>query len=306
MIDSFNIPNNDLKTQVFLPTNSGINSWQTWSKPANSKMISIFMIGGGGGGGGGAHSVSSTRVGGTGGGSSSITNGIFPSILLPDTLYINVGTGGDGGTIGGNGGSGSLSYLSVQPNIIPNNLILVSGGIAATGGNGSASGGGAAGTIFSNTQAFLSFGGLFNSIAGQLGAAGLSTAGTNITVGTIPLTGGAGGGGVSTGVPSSGGSINQFSFIPRINGGITATTFVSQASDGYNSKIFQNNISNKNILLFTGGAGGYSSVLNSGGSGGAGSYGCGGGGGGAGSNTVPFSGGTGGRGGDGLVIITCW
>ena len=305
MIDNFHIPNNDLKTQVFY-TNESNNSWQTWSKPSNAKFVHIFMLGGGGGGGGGASTVSATRVGGTGGGGSSITQSIFPLTLLPDTLYIHVGGGGAGGSPTIQGSAGSLSYISVQPNIIATNLILASGGVAATGGNGAASGNGAGGTIFSNTQAFLSYTGIYNSVAGQAGGAGSQNAGTNITVTNLPITGGAGGGGVALGIASSGGSINAFSFSPRISGGISGSTFISEASDGYHSQLFKNNITNKDILLFTGGAGGYGAVSNYGGDGGAGAFGCGGGGGGGGSNTAPFSGGTGGRGGDGLVIITYW
>jgi hypothetical protein len=313
MIDTFDIPNNDLKTQVFFNEPLSGLEWQIWNKPPNIKFISIFMLGGGAGGSGGIATAATTRFGGAGGGSSSITSALFPSYMLPDTLYIQVGKGGKGGlgTPSGSsanpspGENGSLSYVSILPNSLTSNLVLSSGGSVATGGSNQTAGSG--GSVFRTPQAVFSNGGIINSVAGVSGGASFTNAaGSSITISNIPISGGAGGGAAtSTGGNFSGGSINEFSFLPRILGGFGTGSTIN-GNDGYNSKILKNNISNKNILLFTGGAGGGGFYTGTGGKGGNASYGSGGGGGGAGFNTSPFSGGTGGDGGDGIVIITSW
>jgi hypothetical protein len=312
MIDTFNIPNNDLKTQVFFNEPISGSEWQVWNKPSNTKFISIFMLGGGAGGSGGIATAGTTRFGGAGGGSSSLTMALFPSFMLPDTLFIQVGKGGRGGlgTPSGSssnpspGGVGSLSYVSILPNTITTNLVLVSGNAVATGGSNQTAGIG--GAVFTNSQAIFSNGGIINSVAGVSGGVSFTNAaGASINISNIPVSGGAGGGAATSTANFSGGSINEFSFLPRILGGISTGSTIN-GNDGYNNKILQNNISNRNILLFTGGAGGAGFYTGTGGKGGNGSYGSGGGGGGAGFNTSPFSGGTGGDGGDGIVIITSW
>ncbi len=312
MIDVFNIPNSDLKTQIFYTTASGAtNQWQTWSKPANAKMIYFTVIGGGAGGAGGFASVG-TRNGGAGGGGSSLTIGLFPASVLPDTLYIQVGAGGAGstGTPTGtatnplSGNSGSLSYVSISASTDNANVILASGTVAARGGAGGTSGtGGAGGTAFSDNNSIIAKIGIVYSIAGQAGGnSGAGAVGNSITVTNLPITGGAGGGGATSSLSYSGGSINSFAFLPTLFGGISGST----GSNGFDSKIFNNNnTSIDNILLLTGGAGGGGASGITGGNGGNGAYGSGGGGGGAGSNASPFSGGTGGNGGNGIVIITC-
>ena len=115
MIDIFNIPNIHTNIQVFYTKGSGV--WQNWVKPKNCKFVNFFVLGGGSGGGGGRGSASNAAIGGGGGASSSLTTGIFPSNLIPDNLYILVGSGGSGGggagalvggtgRVGGNGGNG--------------------------------------------------------------------------------------------------------------------------------------------------------------------------------------------------------
>lgn len=312
MMDVFNIPNNDLKTQVFFNESVSGLEWQVWNKPSNIKFINIFMLGGGAGGSGGFASVGAIRGGGAGGGSSSVVNALFPAYMLPDTLYIQVGKGGKGslGTPTGSSSNplaaenGSLSYISILPNNLTHNLVLVSGNVPATGGNNQTAGVG--GTAFNFLQAIYSVGGIIHAVAGVNGGTSFTNAvGSSINITNVPVSGGAGGGAANSTANLSGGSINQFSFLPRILGGFSTGSTIN-GNNGYNSKILQNNISSSNILLFTGGAGGGGFYTGTGGRGGDGAFGCGGGGGGAGFSSSPFSGGTGGNGGDGIVIITSW
>jgi hypothetical protein len=308
MNDTFNIPNNELKTQVFYTTAIGISQWQTWTKPANAKLIFFTVIGGGGGGAGGTVGIlTGGRAGGGGGGGSSITRGLFPASILPDTLYIQVGVGGAGGAgmvsggQNGAGGAGGLSYVSMSANTDFANIVLASGTAAATGGVGNSTNGGTAGTAFLVTNSIIGRIGLFTSTAGQIGANGATGAiGANITPANLPITGGASGGGAGSSVSYSGGSINAFAFVPKLHGGASGST----GSDGYEIDLVYNNMTNSDILFFTGGAGGGGLFNGGGGNGGHGGYGSGGGGGGAGFVTG-FSGGTGGTGGDGVIIITC-
>lgn len=313
MQDTFDLPDITEYNKFFYTTGGGAvtsGNWQIWSKPKNIRFIKIWMIGGGGGGGGGAKNINGvSRGGGGGGGSSAIAQGIFPANLLPDILYIYVGQGGAGGAAQTTGSAGELSYVGVRPNISSINLILQSGAAAAgagggtsTSGNGSA---GSAGTIFAQANAQLSYLGVINLTAGVAGVAGgnglTPTAGSSVTI-TLPVTGGAGGGSsTSASVDLLGGSIIGMGFVPTISTGVTGS-FVD-GNDGFNSIPSQK--SNNYIpLFFTGGAGGSGNGLGAGGNGGDGSFGCGGGGGAAGNSS--FGGCLGGRGGDGLVIITAW
>jgi hypothetical protein len=306
MIDTFHLSNSDLNNQVFY-TNGGSNSWQIWQKPSNAKMVSFLVIGGGGGGGSGQSGTgSTTRRSGGGGGSSSVTLGMFSASQIPDTLFIQVGPGGipGSGTTGSNGGSGGLSYVSVQPNTTAINILLQSGAAAAGGGNSGTNAGtaGSAGTSWAGSV--LSDLGLVTSIGGQSGGAGTTTtAPTNISIAGI-TTGGAAGGGTNLGSVFNGADINGSGFCPTISGGTGNVNL--NGTDGSGGFISLNPSINGITslpLFFTGGAGGGASNNNTGGSGGAGGYGSGGGGGGVG---VTNNSGPGGRGGDGIVIVTCY
>ena len=307
MIDVFNILDGSPLNQVFYT--KGSTDWQVWQKPNNAKMVSILCIGGGGGGGSGqARAGSSTGRGGGSGGSSAVSIGLFSSNSIPDTLFLQVGPGGAGGgraAAGSTGGAGSISYVSVEPNTTSANIFLQSG-LAAAGGGGLGSVAGAAGiagTAWNGSSILVELG-FANRTIGQTGGTG-STAGTapSITIGGRITTAGAPGAGYSSAV-NTGGSITGIEFIPTITGGggnINADGI--DGSSGFTSFNPNINTPTRIPIFFTGGAGGGASNNNNGGAGGNASYGCGGGGGGCG---VTSQAGAGGRGGDGLIIITCY
>ncbi len=319
MIDIFNLPNNDNNFDIF--TARGINfGWQTWTKPKNAKFIQILAIGGGGGGGAGWGAFSNSGSGGGGGGSGAISSGIFPANVLPDTLYVMVGTGGAGGSLarGSNGSNGTATYVAITNTVVSaitlnEVLLLANGGNAGSGGLSSISTPGAAGGTGGAISSDTLFGklGVNSYYSGQAGANGgftTPTSGSSITIANI-VTGGAGGGGLTTGgVGTNGGNINGAGIVPLVSGGTSGTTPTQcDASSGY-SILPSINSSNKMPMVFTGGAGGgahYIATVGTGGYGGNGAYGCGGGGGGP-SNYSTTSYGYGGNGGNGLVIITTW
>ena len=298
MQDIFNLPNTSENIQVFTP--NGGTAWQIWSKPRNVSFVHILCIGPGGGGAGGQAGSATARTGGGGGGSGSIANGIFPSSVIPDILYVSVGAGGVGGASGTNGGAGTASYVSIQPNTTVGNLVI----FGSAGGFGQAAGaGGTAGAVFGPNSAYVGYFAVINSLVGINGGAGGANTGANGSnvIITYPLTVGAGGGGaaLSNTAYGNGGSIAGVGIIPTINGGITGGTL--DGNNGYNGQIPSFNSSVRLPMLFTGGAGGGANGTATGGRGGNGGIGCGGGGGGAG---FTASGGRGGNGGDGLIIIT--
>jgi hypothetical protein len=312
-MDVFNLVDGNIIKHVFL-TNGTTNAWQVWEKPKNCKFINIITIGGGGGGGAGFSASINTATGGGGGGGSAITKGFFISNTLPDRLYIQVGPGGAGGTNNPvvAATAGSISYVSIQPNTTAGNVILASGAAdAGAGGAGTgagAGGAGAAGTVFSQTNFFLSTLGNIQSIAGTAGGAGGANVPTNVTF-TIPTSGGAGGGGVTAaGTGSAGANITGAGFVPTTTGGAAQTGAGVNGDNGnvgFNPMLPNFNSFNRNTFFNTGGAGGGTSILANGGTGGNGSYGSGGGGGGA-SFAGTVNGGAGGKGGDGIVIINSW
>lgn len=297
----FGIIDNNANTQVFYTKGT---DFQTWQKPANAKMVTIFCLGSGGGGGGGMTGTATTaRRGGGGGGSGAFSHGTFAASQLPDTLHLLVGTGGSAGTPTTNGGAGALSYVSIRPDTTAINVLLASGAAAATGGNtGSNSGtAGVGSTIWSGN--ILNNLGLATAQAGTNGGAGaISVAAVSITPSMI-VCGGPSGGNTSTSVAFAGGNIVGSGFLNTISGGAlgAGSTAGGDGSDGYMPNI--SSTSKSYPIFFTAGSGGGASVSGQGGNGGAGSYGCGGAGGGAGFTNLA---GNGGRGGDGLIIITCY
>ena len=309
MNDVLNVPRPETNCWVFFPTSSGatsINEWQTWIKPRNVKFVSFFVIGGGAGGAGGQATAGTARSGGGGGGSSAYSKGIFQADLLPDILYVQVGSGGLGGASATNGNSGSISYVSVDPTINTTDVILASGAAAPTFGT-SAGLGGNAGTVFAQTAGFYSYWGIINTTAGQAGAAGgvnTGGGGNSVTAANSITLGGAGGGGSSTAaVNGAGGSIVATTITQALSGGAAGGTNAGQ--DGIYSMIPSINSGVLTVpMLFTGGAGGGANGAagQTGGAGGFGSYGSGGAGGGAGAT----AGGRGGDGGNGIVIISTW
>ena len=307
MIDLQHIRNN-INHEVFYcnssaPTTTG---WQTWTKPRNAKLVSIVAIGGGGGGGG---NRSGGLRGGGGGGSGAVTQLIIPANLLPDTLFLSVGKGGDGAGNGlAPGVDGGISYVCIAPEIISGSVVIQSGNVAAQGGGqGAGVGtalGGAGETSFtyvpglSAASVFYCALGIFQSTPGARGGDGNSGAATNITaLSASILTGGAGGSG-NSGASANGASITGVGLVPTIPGGVAAG---GSGSAGYQTYRPNDLVSQRVPFLATGGSGGASdSTSGLGGDGGPGAIGCGGGGGGAGAT----NGGDGGRGGDGVIIIT--
>lgn len=286
----------------FYFTTSG--AWQPWNKPRGVSMISIFCIGGGGGGGSGIILLfpSTSGGGGGGGGGSSQTVVMLPASFVPDVLYVQVGGGGAANT------SGALSYVSVdQSSTTINNILCVSGTAAALGGANatvSAGGNGAAGGTAATLSVMPLAGlGVYNFIAGQNGTNGgaASASGTGVNQ-TFPTTGavcmGGCGGAGTNGTDLLGGGITAASPANIFNRFIVPnSTSLAVGPDGFclrNSTV--------PFFSFPGlGASSNASATKESSIGGKGGYGSGGGGGGTGTSLA-----TGGRGGDGLVIITSW
>jgi len=311
-LDLFNLPNLEVYNQLFFA--NGSSAWQVWNKPKNSKFVNILAIGGGGGGGGGRTSALNTATGGGGGGGSAITICLYPSSMLPDRIYIQVGLGGVGGGASANGNAGAITYLSSEPNTTALNILLQNGSAGANGGGAGGSSvagvGGTGGTAWTNSSFVFGNLGLLTSDAGQNGATGGNQTQNGVSVTPTRIcTGGAGGGGVSSSTAGSshlGGNITGSGFLPTITGGTNDTNNGSQnGNSGFKSLNDLFTTPFKTPMFFTGGAGGGSmnTIGRVGGFGGKGSFGSGGGGGGGSYNGA---GGTGGNGGDGLVLITCW
>ena len=283
MIDVSYFQTNNANTQIF----QNGDTWQTWIKPRNAKMVNFFVVGAGSGGGGGFQTGSGAKGGGAGGGNGGHVKLLVQASLLPDILYILPGTGGTGGT-GGNpstaGSNATKSYVCLTPNTasIPN-IVCTSGNISARGGGGGTTAGGAAFTaetiatsanmVFVNLGNFLATAGVSSNNGSTGGAAATPVAGFSVT---------SGGGNATT----AGGGLTGAGPFPTIAGTPINTS-------GTKGLIFY-----KPIFGITGGRGGGGETT--GGNGGDGAPGCGGGGGGAGT----ISAGNGGRGGDGFVIIT--
>lgn len=280
--------------------------WQTWTKPRGVDMVMMFCVGAGGGGGAGLSANSGNPRGGGGGGSgSSIVRALFPIMLLPDVLYIQVGTGGAGGASSGSAGAvGGVTYVSAAPNVAPAFLFAVApNGTAPGGAAGTAAGSNAGGSgpgSASAAQMLLVSAGLFVAIAGSAGGASGAISGANGAVGGAisafainQVCAGSGGGTVGTNDANfAGGNLNaSTSLIPStISGGAAGG---GKGPSGWTSK---------KPWFSTGGLGGGTNGASGvGGAGGDGAIGSGGGGGGGG-----VTGGAGGSGGPGYVLIVSW
>lgn len=299
--------------QVFNQPSTSADQWHTWNKPKGCSLVYMLCIGGGGGGGGGMlYNSATNHSGGGGGGGSAMGMLMVQASLLPDTLFVQVGAGGIGGTTNGYGVAGTAgtagtrSYVSTTPSItaVVNNTVLLSGDSAGSGGAGGTTtiaAGGAGGVIGSIGNMPFAGMGYYQLIAGQ--------AGTNTSVGAngnsiaIPTTsvccmGGTGGGSYAAGSDTRGGDVTAItnSYLSEIRPATPAIGAVN-GSGGFNIL--------KPFFSFGGiGGGSATGAGGSGGNGGIGYYGSGGGGGGAVTAGAPDgSGGRGGDGGGGLVII---
>lgn len=293
--------------------------WQTWRKPRGVNWV--YMIGVGGGGGGGAsRNSTTTSAGSSGGGSGAQTTVMIPARFIPDTLYIQAGSGGAGGvytgtsTTGNSGNSGLPTYVAIEPSttLTANMTLLVAdGGSFGRAGTTAIVIGGPGGTVSTIATMPLAGRGVFNFLAGQAGQNGNNISGYTSFLPPftgLMVTGGCAGGGTNNagnGIQGGGifAPINQLGrdFFPLIFPGTPASgsTPGVNASGGYISR---------NYLRFFGGGGAGGSSGTSGGTssrGGNGAPGCGGGGGG-GENSAAGGVSKSGNGGPGFVIIISW
>jgi hypothetical protein len=235
----------------------------------------MMCIGAGAGGGNGI-----VNTGSPAGGSGAVTKALFPANVLPDTLFIQPGPGGAGGS------NGNRSWVTIAANsTVAMNTVCVSGTAAAVAGIAGTSIG-VGETIASTTVAGLLSLGNFSFTAGFFFNSSPYvpfTSGSLVTSGLNGGTVGVGGGSSISSVDLGNGIV-----IPAINGG-------SNGAGGNGG----NGVFLWKPFYSLGGAGGGCNSAGIGVIGGSGGYGSGGGGGGGGST----GGGTGGKGGDGLVII---
>lgn len=266
----------------------------TWEKPPGVSLVSITCVGPGSDGGTGASAAQGTsKLGGFGGGSGAISTGIFSASMLPDTLYINnpVGNSGANTTV-------SIDSPSTGVGLALNwaTVIRAEGAIASNTAPGFAN----ANTNFNILGTY----GFVTTRTGSPGVAGTTGKGANQTsfaTNTLWVTGGAAGGGgtTGTGINVDGGSVTSNTTVAILNNmfnGIPGGSLTNTTQAGSGIKSF------KPLIVFTGGAGGPGSTSSSVAAypGGDGAPGCGGGGGGGGT-----TGSAGGKGGNGFTIITC-
>lgn len=309
-MNTFGLPESPLyERSVFIGNSSAAGvAWQPWAKPKGKSMCSIFLVGGGGPGGTGRVSAVLDAPGGGGGGSGGQTNLVIPLAFLPPIIYISGGAAKGSST-------GLSTYVSLlQDNAAGNLLAIANGGGAGVNASaGSAGTGGLAGSIA--TVATMPLGWAFATLAlaGQAGQAGsTSSTGNDLTLPATGLrvTGGTGGGGLgNTGTSGNrGGNITALAaptpFIGQSGGSGPAagTDPAGNGSPGYN-------VSGAGLFYYggTGGSSTHGSASGAGlqqSSGGDGAPGCGGGA--CGGALTASATGSVGKGGPGLVIITCW
>jgi hypothetical protein len=288
MIDLFNIPNSRQDIQIFYANGS---AWQTWQKPRKCNYVYIMCIGGGGGGGAGP---TVNNGNGSGGASGAVTRILYNAQQLSDVLYIQVGVGGVGGLNSGlPGANGTRSSVALQPTVLAQNLVAISGNVGAIAGNagGSTSAGETASTqataVFFTLSNFTSTAGRSNIPSGPLDITPLTS--------QITCAGATGGGFSSIPVITQAGSVLSTPYSSLIPSGSSSSAAGVNGTDGGDG------VTIWKPFFSVGGAGGGASVTANGGRGGNGGIGSGGGGGGAGATLA--QGGSGGKGGDGLVII---
>lgn len=299
--------------QVYNPTTAvNVGGFQTWRKPAGVSMVEMIAISGGGGGGGGfSRAAGSAGGGGAGGACSGIARFLVPATFLPDTLYIQVGSGGQGGAASANGNAGLNSFVLTSKTAVLPNIVCYSG-VNAPGGGGAGTGaaGGTGGTVptIAVIQPINTLG-IWFAIDGVVGAAGGAQTGANgvdITSwsGTRIIAAGCGGAGCTT-TDFNGGRVGPGAVTDIGNQTyyINAAAAIAAGGTGGTGVAVNGSSGPKRLTPFfnAGGAGGGSNNVGQAGHGGTGGYGCGGGGGGAGT-----TGGRGGNGGPGLVVITSW
>lgn len=260
-----------------------ITSTSTWTVPDNiDSLLNVSLFGGGGGGGGNG------GTGGGGGGGGHMVSKVLT--VTPRQVYsIIIGAGGNGGsagynsgTAGGNGGATSFGTLASANGGSGGTAGRDSGNTsyAGDGGSGGTGGGGAGaksanGTVSDGTGGSGSYGGsggrgLSNSSAAGNGGNGIAAAG-----GTGAGGAGSGGGGGGGGYGGKGGDGGE----PNFGGGGGGGGYGAYGNGGRGG--------NNTPSPYWGGDGGTAA---------------GGGGGGA----AGVTSGIGGKGGDGICILTYW
>lgn len=275
----------------------------TWIKPPGIIMVYILCIGGGGGGGSTPSQTAGTnRAGGGGGGSGSFARGIFPAFMLPDVLFVTVGTPGIGqvGGVGStNGGTTAVMVYNNPASPLAANVTLIRANGGSTAAQ-TAAGAGASNSV-GTTQPMGQFGINSNGLSASAGAAGVSgNTGGALTLFSVLNTvgnGGTAGGGInSSNTEFAGGAYTCTNpDIATLKGGVSPTY-------SGNNGIAYRQAKSEHPFYNIGGTGGGGNASGAGGRGGNGIL--GGGGGGSGANSAS-SASVGGDGGSGYVLIQC-
>ena len=306
MIDMGGFPGRTGAAETFYfegtsPTAGG--SWVPFMKPRGKSMIDILLVGKGGNGGSGVIGANSTAAGGGGGGSGAQTRVTMPLAHLPDIIYLSLA--------GISATTTLLSYISIAPSTVANNVIAIAQG----GGNGGNATGatagtaGTAGTVAAAAGMIYGFG-FAQVLAGIAGGVG-GTTGAALAV-SMPSTGlivNAGTGGAGLGAAASagtaGGSQGGLGVFFTLPGGLgTATATVPPGNGSFGVRPITG------TLYGYGGTGGGSTHGTATGaglvqaSGGNGAPGCGGGG--SGGALTGSTAGVGGQGGPAFCVITVW
>lgn len=251
-----------------------LSSGGDYAPPAWARTLSVMAVGGGGGGGTGDFADSGDRYGGAGGDGGGLSQAIWRTADLDETLSVAIGAGGAAGADGGNTviSSAGLPILTAR------------GGRAGVDGAAYPDASDSSDPVFeSGTQGGNRGGRPSIATAGGVGA--------SLSSGAAPGGGGAGGGLDATGTARAGGS-----------GGIggVLTCPAPAGAGGSTGAGASGSAPGLAVSISGGGGGGGAAVLGAGAEGGAGgAYGAGGGGGGAGVS----SGGLGGAGASGAVLI---
>ncbi|CAB4192491.1 hypothetical protein UFOVP1233_41 [uncultured Caudovirales phage] len=282
----------------------------TWTKPANAKMVYVWMVGGGGGGGSGARRATTVnRGGGGGGGGGNAYARWLNAAGLGATETVTVGTGVTGAAgITVNDTNGNTPATS-------STVFSAFGGFRTYGGyggggGGTTTGGGTAGTTGNHLVDF----GTLSSVIGVPGLAGAITDNTNQAngyFGGLTACGGGGGAGQSASLTASatgGFGVGYGAYSASTGPGLQ--TAIAGGTRGQPSPLTPagNGVAGGFSSSFTsfragtGGGGGYYISGQPGGAGGNGAWPAGGGGGGGASDNGQTSG-AGGNGANGIVVI---
>ena len=297
---TLNIPNyassggTPVNIQTF--TSSGV-----WTKPANAKLVEVFLFGAGGGGGAGRRGAPTTgRYGGGGAATGSVVINKMDASVLSATENIWIGIGGNGASVvtvdntnGLAGSVGGTSYIGGTGNVATAKIIAPGGGSGFGGTNVANSSGQSAAQLIYGVYGVNAYG------TGSFSASSFTT---NNVFNVRPITCGVYGGGIDTANNRYSGSSIQNRKMDLATLFYTTSGGVAAGAVGANGTF---SLTDANFaVLSSGGAGGASGDAAgtiAGGRGGNGGICAGGGGGGASTNSAAS--GAGGAGGNGYCII---